>query len=114
MREDANLAEVVATATLVAGERSVGLKIATVVSSVNRDDLRKLAKTVQALKPDIWRLYQYSSRGGYNRGRKRHPVPDDELRELAEEAEGLVHPIPTAPSTEAETRPASSSTRSAM
>ena len=103
MRENANLDEVLAAARLVAKEPSVGLKIATVVSSVNRGDLSKLAEKVQELNPKIWRLYQYSSRGSYNRGRERHPLPDDEFRELAEEAESLVDPIPTAPSTEAQT-----------
>jgi MoaA/NifB/PqqE/SkfB family radical SAM enzyme len=106
--EGADLDEVRKAAELVSAQSGVKLKIATVVSSVNREDLPKLAKAVRVLAPDIWRLYQYSSRGaeetgGINRGQKRHPLSDDEFRQLAEEAEVLADPVPTAPYSEAET-----------
>lgn len=102
-RGKADLDEVLAAARRVAGEPGVKLKIATVVSTVNKEDLPELARTVRELAPDIWRLYQYSSRGSWNRGQQRHRLADDEFHRLARQAEILVAPVPTAPSTEAET-----------
>jgi MoaA/NifB/PqqE/SkfB family radical SAM enzyme len=101
--EKADLDEVVAAARLVAREPGVSLKLATVVSGVNRDNLPVLARTVRDLGPDIWRLYQYSSRGDQNRGQQRHRLADEEFRRLAREAADAADPVPTAPSTEAET-----------
>jgi MoaA/NifB/PqqE/SkfB family radical SAM enzyme len=101
--QKADLDEVIEAARLVAKEPGVSLKLATVVSGVNRDDLPALARTVRDLAPDIWRLYQYSRRGDQNSGQQRHWLADDEFRRLAEVAADLVAPVPTAPSTEAET-----------
>jgi MoaA/NifB/PqqE/SkfB family radical SAM enzyme len=105
MRGDkADLNEVLAAAERVTSEPGVRLKIATVVSSVNQDDLPTLAGTVKGLGPDIWRLYQYSSRNdGVNTGQQRHRLADEEFGRLAELAAALAKPVPTAPSTEAET-----------
>ena len=104
MRGDkADLDEVMAAARLVAREPGVSLKLATVVSDVNRDDLPALARTVRDLDPDVWRLYQYSSRGDQNTGQQRHSLPDDEFRRLVEEVADRAAPVPTAPSAEAET-----------
>jgi len=99
----ADFDEVMEAARLVAREPSVGLKLATVVSRVNRDNLPELARTVRDLDPDVWRLYQYSSRGDQNTGQQRHSLPDDEFRRLVEKAAALAAPVPTAPSAEAET-----------
>ena len=101
--EKADLGEVMAAAWLVAGEPGVSLKLATVVSGVNRGDLPELARTVRDLGPDVWRLYQYSSRGEQNTGQQRHSLPDDEFRRVAGEVADLAAPVPTAPSAEAET-----------
>ena len=101
--EKADLDEVIEAARLVARHPDVRLKLATVVSAVNRDDLPALAATVRGLAPDVWRLYQYSSRGDQNFGRQRHWLPDDEFGRLASQAAALAAPVPTAPSTEAET-----------
>ena len=104
MRGDkADFDEVMAAARLVAAEPGVSLKLATVVSGVNRDDLPELARTVRDLRPDVWRLYQYSSRGAQNTGQQRHSLLDDEFRYLVKEAANLAAPVPTAPSGEAET-----------
>ena len=104
MRGDkADLDEVMAAARLVARHPGIRLKLATVVSAVNRDDLPALAATVREIGPDIWRLYQYSSRGDQNYGQRRHWLPDDEFGRLAGQAASLAAPVPTAPSTEAET-----------
>jgi MoaA/NifB/PqqE/SkfB family radical SAM enzyme len=104
MRGDkADFDAVIEAARLVTEEPGVSLKLATVVSGVNRHDLPALASTVRGLAPDIWRLYQYSSRGDQNFGRQRHALPDEEFRHLVEEAAGLVAPVPTAPSAETET-----------
>src|SRR5262249_57974519 len=76
------------------------LKIATVVSSVNQRDLPSIARLVRRLEPDVWRLYQYSSRGDQNVGQQRHQLPEDRFLALAEEAAALAKPVPTAPSSE--------------
>jgi MoaA/NifB/PqqE/SkfB family radical SAM enzyme len=101
--KNADLDEVMEAARLVAKEPDVSLKLATVVSGVNRDDLPALARTVRDLAPDIWRLYQYSSRGDQNFGQQRHWLPEDEFRRLVRTAMELAAPVPTAPSTEVET-----------
>ena len=101
--EKADLDEVLEAARLVARHPDVRLKLATVVSAVNRDNLPALAATVREIAPDVWRLYQYSSRGDQNFGRQRHWLPDDEFGRLASQAAALAAPVPTAPSTEAET-----------
>jgi MoaA/NifB/PqqE/SkfB family radical SAM enzyme len=101
--EKARLDEVVAAARLIAREPGVRLKLATVVSSVNRDDLPGLAAIVRDLDPSIWRLYQYSSRGKVNTGQQRHRLADDEFRRLAELAADLAAPVPVVSSSEAET-----------
>jgi MoaA/NifB/PqqE/SkfB family radical SAM enzyme len=99
----ADLDEAVEAARLVAKEPDVSLKLATVISGVNREDLPELARTVRDLAPDIWRLYQYSSRGDQNFGQQRHALSDDEFGRLVSDAAQLSAPVPTAPSTEAET-----------
>ncbi len=101
--EKADLYEVIEAARLVTKEPDVSLKLATVVSGVNRDNLPALARTVRDLAPDIWRLYQYSSRGEVNSGQQRHWLPEDEFQRLVKTATELAAPVPTAPSTEAET-----------
>ena len=101
--EKADFHEVIEAARLVAREPGIRLKLATVVSAVNRDDLPALAATVRDLAPDVWRLYQYSSRGEQNYGQRRHWLPDDEFGRLVSQAAALAAPVPTAPSTEAET-----------
>jgi radical S-adenosyl methionine domain-containing protein 2 len=101
--EKADVYEVIEAARLVTKEPDVSLKLATVVSGVNRDNLTALAGTVRDLAPDIWRLYQYSSRGEVNFGQQRHWLPEDEFQRLVMTAMELAAPVPTAPSTEAET-----------
>jgi len=104
MRGDkADFVEVIAAARLVAAEPGVSLKLGTVISGVNRENLPTLARTVRDISPDVWRLYQYSSRGDQNKGQQRHRLPDGEFQRLGEEAAALAAPVPTAPSTEAET-----------
>jgi radical S-adenosyl methionine domain-containing protein 2 len=80
----ADLDEVIEAARLVTKEPGISLKLATVVSGVNRDNLSALARTVRDLAPDVWRLYQYSRRGDQNTGQQRHWLDDDEFRCLAE------------------------------
>jgi MoaA/NifB/PqqE/SkfB family radical SAM enzyme len=101
--KNADFDKVIEAARLVAKESCVRLKLATVVSAINRDDLPALATTVRDLAPDIWRLYQYSIRGDQNFGQQRHWLPEDEFRHLVTAATELAAPVPTAPSTEAET-----------
>jgi MoaA/NifB/PqqE/SkfB family radical SAM enzyme len=104
MRGDkADLDEVIEAARLVAAEPGVSLKLGTVVSCVNSENLAALARTVRDLAPDVWRLYQYSGRGDQNTGQHRHWLPEGEFRRLAAEAAELASPVPTAPSDEAET-----------
>lgn len=99
----ADLGEVLRAAQIVTDLPGVSLKLATVVSAVNRDDLPSLAALVGRMKPDIWRLYQYSARGVQNHGQQRHTLSEDEFRGLAEQAAHLAAPVPTAPSSENQT-----------
>jgi MoaA/NifB/PqqE/SkfB family radical SAM enzyme len=99
----ADLDEVIEAARLVTKEPGISLKLATVISAVNRNNLPALAGTVSDLAPRVWRLYQYSRRGDQNTGQQRHWLEDDEFHRLAEEAAKLAAPVPTAPSTETET-----------
>lgn len=101
--QKADLDEVLEAARLVTKEPGVSLKLATVVSRVNRENLPSLARTVRDLDPEIWRLYQYSRRGDQNSGQQRHWLADDEFECLVKAATDLAAPVPTAPSTEVET-----------
>jgi MoaA/NifB/PqqE/SkfB family radical SAM enzyme len=101
--QQADLDEVLEAARLVTKEPGVSLKLATVVSRVNRENLPLLARTVRDLDPEIWRLYQYSRRGDQNSGEKRHWLADDEFECLVKAVTDLAAPVPTAPSTEVET-----------
>jgi MoaA/NifB/PqqE/SkfB family radical SAM enzyme len=99
----ADLDEVIAAAQSVAGQADVGLKLATVVSAVNADDLPYLAKIVGDLRPQVWRLYEYSARGDQNFGQRRHRLPAGQFALLVAEAAKRSAPVPAAPSTEDET-----------
>jgi MoaA/NifB/PqqE/SkfB family radical SAM enzyme len=99
----ADLAEVLEAARFVLKEPGVRLKLATVVSGVNRDDLPSLAPIVRDLEPDIWRLYQYSRRGEQNVGQRRHGLSQEDFGRLVNELAMLAGPVLTAPSTDAET-----------
>jgi len=99
----ADLGEVLRATQIVADLPEASLKIGTVVSAVNRDDLPSLAALVARLKPDIWRLYQYSTRGVQNSGQQRHRLSEEEFRDLAQAAAERAAPVPTAPSSESQT-----------
>jgi MoaA/NifB/PqqE/SkfB family radical SAM enzyme len=96
----ADLGSVLDAARLIAGTPGIGLKLATVVSAVNRDDLPTLASLIGQLKPDVWRLYQYSARGAQNVGQQRHLLTEDEFRRLAAVAADRAAPVPTRSSDE--------------
>lgn len=98
----ASLADTLRAAELVT-EAGIQLKIATVVSAVNADDLPYLAKLVHEWRPAVWRLYQYSQRGVQNVGQHRHRLSDAEFHQLAEQAAMLAAPVPVASSAEAQT-----------
>lgn len=100
---DADLDEVLAAARVVSKHSDVSLKLATVVSSVNWESLPQLAEIVHKLRPEVWRLYQYSSRGDQNFGQQRHRLTDEDFQLLVKEAANLAAPVLTAPSNEAET-----------
>jgi MoaA/NifB/PqqE/SkfB family radical SAM enzyme len=90
---------VIDSAKIVASLPGVTLKLATVISSVNRDDIKAMANLVMELRPDIWRLYQYVPIGSYNRGRSRHDIPEQDFLEIAAEAVEAVSPLPVFAST---------------
>jgi MoaA/NifB/PqqE/SkfB family radical SAM enzyme len=99
----ASLNDTLSAVRLVTQELATRLKIGTVVSSVNRDDLPGLAALVRELRPDVWRLYQYSQRGWQNIGQQRHRVPEADFQQLADIAAELAAPVPVARSSEAQT-----------
>ncbi len=97
----ADLAEVLAAAAFVSALPGVSLKVATVVSAVNQADLGDLATIVRdRIKPDVWRLYQYSSRGPVNKGQVRHRLDAEEFALLAESTARAAHPVMVVPSSE--------------
>ena len=100
---NADLGEALSAAEVVSRTAGTRLKLATVVSNVNRDDLPSLARIVRDLQPDIWRLYQYSNRGAQNIGQQRHSMPTDEFEELVDHVATLASPVPTARSSETQT-----------
>ena len=71
----------------------IDLKIATVVSAVNQDDILALGELIRELEPAIWRLYQYTETGAYNRGRARHRIPLATFMNTAGLARAAVAPI---------------------
>ena len=99
----ASLDDVLEAARRVAGEPGIRLKIGTVVSGVNRDDVAGLARLVRDLGPDVWRLYQYSQRGEQNIGQRRHLLSEADFHRLADAAAELADPVPVARSAEAQT-----------
>jgi len=99
----ADLSVVLAAAERVLAESGVSLKLATVVSAVNQHDLPSLAKLVGALKPDIWRLYQYSARGAQNSGQQRHTLSGDDFRRIAQAAAQRAAPVLTVAASEEQT-----------
>lgn len=101
--QNADLGEALSAAEVISRDSGIRLKLATVVSDVNRDDLPSLARIVRNLQPDIWRLYQYSSRGTQNIGQLRHSLPAHEFEELVGRIATLASPVPTAHSSEDQT-----------
>lgn len=99
----ADFDEVLRAAAFVRGRRGAALKLATVVSSVNRDDLPALAALVRVIRPDAWRLYQYSARGAVNSGQLRHALPEGDFTSIASATARIAAPVPVFPSSESET-----------
>jgi MoaA/NifB/PqqE/SkfB family radical SAM enzyme len=99
----ADLSVVLAAAERVLAESGISLKLATVVSAVNQHDLPSLAGLVGLLKPDIWRLYQYSGRGAQNSGQQRHTLPGDVFSRIAEDSAQRAAPVLTVPASEEQT-----------
>jgi MoaA/NifB/PqqE/SkfB family radical SAM enzyme len=89
----ADFKAVLDAAEVIADYPRIRLKLATVVSRVNQDDILALAKLVRKIKPDIWRLYQYTETGSYNRGQARHRIPTSEFERIAEVAGLTVAPV---------------------
>jgi len=100
---NADLGEALSAAEVISRGSGIRLKLATVVSGVNRDDLPSLARIVRDLQPDIWRLYQYSSRGAQNIGQQRHWLSAGEFEALVDHVATLASPVPTAHSSETQT-----------
>jgi MoaA/NifB/PqqE/SkfB family radical SAM enzyme len=100
---EADFEQVLLAAAEIAGRPKTRLKLATVVSRVNLADLPRLADLVRSLRPDVWRLYQYSPRGPVNTGRQRHEMSDDIFREVAGLAALQAAPVPVAASPESVT-----------
>ena len=105
---NASFQEALSAARLIAAEADTRLKIGTVVSAVNQDDIDNLARLINGLRPEVWRLYQYSHRvygqhGWLNVGQQRHELSEDDFHRLADRAAELAGPVPVARSSEAQT-----------
>ena len=99
----ADFDQVLLAAAAIARRPSISLKLATVVSRVNLADLPRLADLVRSMRPDVWRLYQYSPRGPVNTGRHRHELSGGSFREAAGIAARSAAPVPVAASPESVT-----------
>jgi MoaA/NifB/PqqE/SkfB family radical SAM enzyme len=78
----ADFAAVLDAAKIISNYPNVSLKIATVVSRVNQDDISAIAHVIRQIRPAIWRLYQYTETGLYNRGKDRHRIPVSDFRRI--------------------------------
>lgn len=96
----ADFDEVLRAAAEISGRPGTRLKLATVVSRVNLADLPRLAQLVRSLRPDVWRLYQYSPRGPVNTGQHRHEMSGESFREVTALAALQAAPVPVAASPE--------------
>ncbi|WP_300607062.1 radical SAM protein [Trebonia sp.] len=99
----ADFDEVLRAAAEIAGRPGTSLKLATVVSQVNLADLPCLAQLVRSLRPDVWRLYQYSPRGAVNTGQRRHELRDDSFRDVTAVVARQAAPVRVAASPESVT-----------
>jgi MoaA/NifB/PqqE/SkfB family radical SAM enzyme len=99
----ADFDEVLGAAAEIASRPGTRLKLATVVSRVNLADLPLLARLVRSLRPDVWRLYEYSPRGAVNTGQRRHELQDDSFRDIAALLAREAAPVPVAASAESVT-----------
>jgi MoaA/NifB/PqqE/SkfB family radical SAM enzyme len=70
---------VIDCARWVAAFCDVKLKVGSVISAVNISAVADLAEVINELRPAVWRLYQYSSRGRQNKTRMRHDLTDGEF-----------------------------------
>lgn len=95
----ADFQSVLDATNVVRSYQGVTLKLATVISSVNRGDVLALTELIGKIQPDIWRLYQYVPVGAYNRGQARHEIPEKDFLEIAAAAEAAVVPVPVFAST---------------
>jgi MoaA/NifB/PqqE/SkfB family radical SAM enzyme len=96
--ERARLGRTIESARWMA-ENGVAIKIATVLSNVNKEGILDLADLIRdEINPNIWRIYEYSQRGPINTGQKRHPLPRDEYEALVAMAADIVRPVVTSPS----------------
>lgn len=87
-------------AEIIRASPHTSLKIATVISKVNQDDVPALADLVRdKIKPQIWRLYQYTETGPVNRGKERHRIPTSDFIRIAEAARAAADPVEVFPST---------------
>lgn len=97
--DNADFEAVLDAAEIVASRLDVTLKIATVVSSANCDDIVPMAELVKLLRADLWRLYQYAPIGPYNHGQFRHTIAESDFLKIARAAESAAAPIPVFSST---------------
>jgi MoaA/NifB/PqqE/SkfB family radical SAM enzyme len=98
MRAGADLAATFRAGRLVSAYGK-SLKVATVVSQVNKAWLPQLANFIRyELDPEVWRLYQYNPNGPYNRGQGRHTLSKEQYREAIGRAASFAHTMPTYPS----------------
>lgn len=91
-----------ASARYVSAQPDIKLKIATVVSVVNAEDVPRIGGAVRSLDADVWRLYQYAERGigAQNHGQDRHIISSDEFERIARLAVIQASPVPVVPASE--------------
>ncbi|GAB4045706.1 hypothetical protein GCM10028810_20320 [Spirosoma litoris] len=69
-----NLSKILFNINLLKDIPNIRLKIATVVSKKNIDDLLKIGELVQKINPNVWRVYEFSARGQANKYEILHSI----------------------------------------
>lgn len=73
---NANFSESLNAIRSIRDRYTLSLKIATVVSAVNLDYIMRIGDLVDTLKPNVWRIYQYTSRGQGKDNKKKYEISE--------------------------------------
>ncbi|WP_328832638.1 radical SAM protein [Streptomyces sp. NBC_00252] len=70
-----------------ARENGTALKIGTVVTRENIDEIGRIGESIQSIMPDVWKLYEFRSRGAGRINATALELPQTTFLQVAEEAQ---------------------------